>query len=408
VLSVARVAERLPAGTLMLAYLYFSKYLLSWAVTRDGPVGYNLVVELDGRPLRAGALATQARAWVRTVSGRGDVSAAGGATSEAALAEALLGRYEEEIARAEHLLIVPFAELNTLPFQALPWRGQPLGLQKPLSYLPAASLLQYFRPSDESARGALVVGDPEAMSYADAATGRVEALDPLPAARLEAEAVAALHGAEPLVGGRATEQNVRAALAGAPRLIHFATHGFLQEGAPLASGVALAGGEAITADELMGLDIRADVVVFSACDTGRGSLQGSELIGLARGLLYAGARASVVSLWPVDDVATAMLMEFFHGELHAGQPPARALWRAQQRLQQSAAEQAAPYFERAAEAYAGAVEALASAGRAEAAERFRVELRRLRLRARHARQAPARRPFEAAGHWAAFQIIGDW
>lgn len=405
VLSVARVAERLPAGTLMLAYLYFSKYLLSWAVTRDGLVGYESVVELDGRPLRPGALASRARAWVRAVGGRG---ASGGDTSEAALSEALLGPYEEELARAEHLLIVPFAELNTLPFQALPWRGQPLGLQKPLSYLPAASLLQYFRPSDEGARGALVVGDPDAMSYADAATGRVEALDPLPAARLEAEAVAALHGAGPLVGGQATEQNVRAALAAAPRLIHFATHGFLQEGAPLASGVALAGGEAITADELMGLDIRADVVVFSACDTGRGSLQGSELIGLARGLLYAGARAAVVSLWPVDDVATAMLMEFFHVELHSGQPPARALWRAQQRLQQTAAEQAAPYFERAAGAYAAAVETLASAGRAEAAGRFRAELRRLRLRARHARASTARRPFEAAGHWAAFQVIGDW
>src|SRR3712207_8324415 len=51
-----------------------------------------------------------------------------------------------------------------ISFQALPWRGQPLGLQKPLSYLPAASLLQYFRPSDGSARGALVVGDPEARS----------------------------------------------------------------------------------------------------------------------------------------------------------------------------------------------------------------------------------------------------
>jgi CHAT domain-containing protein len=410
-LTAAQVAERLPPGTQLIAYLFFYKYLLSWAVTREGLVGHGLVTELDGETFRSGLFAARARAWVRQVSRRADEEAVRVTLSPsfgAALAEALLGRYDEAVARAEHLLIVPFAELNTLPFQALEWRGRPLGLQKPISYLPAASLLQYFRAPETGADGALVVGDPEAMSYADSATGRVETLDPLPAARLEAEVVARLHGARPLVGAEASEENVRAALRRAPRLIHFATHGFLQEGAPLASGVALANGEAITADELMGLDLKADVVVFSACDTGRGRLQGSELVGLARGLLYAGAQAAVVSLWPVDDVATAMLMEFFHEELRGSEPPARALWRAQLRLQQTGAGEALPYFTRAADAYAQAAEALAAAGRAGAAERFRVHLRTVKLRARQARQSPARRPFEAAGHWAAFQVIGDW
>lgn len=409
-LTAAQVAERLPPGTLMIAYLFFYKYLLSWAVTSEGLVGHGLVVELDGETFRSGLFAARTRAWVYQLSRRAEEagSVTLSPTFGSALAEALLGRYDEALARAEHVLIVPFAELNTLPFQALEWRGRPLGLQKPISYLPAASLLQYFRPPDTRGDGALVVGDPEAMSYADSATGRVEALDPLPAARLEAEVVARLHGARPLVGAEATEENVRAALRRAPRLIHFATHGFLQEGAPLASGVALANGEAITADELMGLDLKADVVVFSACDTGRGRLQGSELVGLARGLLYAGARASVVSLWPVDDVATAMLMEFFHEGLRGSEPPARALWRAQLRLQQTTAEEALPYFTRASGAYAEASEAFAAAGRAGAAERFRAHLRTVKLRARQARQSPARRPFEAAGHWAAFQIIGDW
>jgi CHAT domain-containing protein len=303
---------------------------------------------------------------------------------------------------------VPFAELNTLPFQALPWRGRALGLQKSVSYLPAASVLQYFRGPDPLASGALVVGDPAAMAYADAATGRVETLDPLPAARLEAEAVAALHGALPLVGAGATEPAVREALARAPRLIHFATHGFLQEGAPLASGVALAFGEAITADELMGLDLKADVVVLSACDTGRGSLQGSELVGLARGLLYAGARAAVVSLWPVDDVATAMLMEFFHAELRAPAPPADALRRAQQRLQRTEAGEAAGYYARASAAYAEAVAALEAAGRMGEAEHFRDKLCEVELRAESGALSPAARPFQDACHWAAFQVIGDW
>jgi CHAT domain-containing protein len=410
VLSVAEVAERLPAGTLLLAYIYFDKYLLSWALTRAGLVSQQLVGEFDGRPFQSRPFAVRARAWTREVSRREEEEE--GLTLDASfgetLAGTLLGAHADDIEAAEHLLIVPFAELNTFPFQALPWRGGALGLQKSVSYLPAASVLRYFRDSDPRAAGALVVGDPAAMSYADAATGRVEALDPLPAARLEAETVAALYNTQPLVGARATEPAVREALARAPRLIHFATHGFLQEGAPLASGVALASGEAITADELMGLDLKADVVVLSACDTGRGRLQGSELVGLARGLLYAGARAAVVSLWPVDDVATAMLMEFFHAESCAATPPALALRRAQQRLQRTDAAEAADYYARAADAYAEAVAALEAAGHAEAAERFREKLGEVELRAELGALSPAGRPFEDACHWAAFQVIGDW
>ena len=411
ILSVAQVAERLPPGTLLLAYLYFRKYLFSWAVTCAGLVGYELVGELDGEQLRVGLLATRTRVWMNKISQRGGdegTEVTPSPTFEAALATALLGRYDDAIATAEHLLFVPFAGLNMLPFQALPWRGRALGLQKPISYLPAASLLQYFRQSDSQAAGALVVGDPEAMSYMDVATGRVETLDPLPAARLEAQAVAALYGAQPLLGAEATEQAVREALKRAPRLIHFATHGFLQEDAPLASGVALAGGEAIAVDELMGIELKADVVVFSACDTGRGQLQGSELIGLARGLLYAGARAAVVSLWPVDDVATAMLMEFFHTELAAQVSPARALWQAQLRLQQTTAGEAAPYYTRAAAAYADTIAVFTASGRADAARHFQQELSKLESRAKLSRRFPIQQLFTAATYWAAFQVIGDW
>jgi CHAT domain-containing protein len=411
ILSVAQVAERLPPGTLLLAYLFFRKYLFSWAVTRAGLVGCELVGELDGEQLRAGLFATRTRAWMHKISQRGDdegKEATPSPTFEASLATALLGHYDDAIAVAEHLLIVPFAELNTFPFQALPWRERSLGLQKPISYLPAASLLQYFRVADMQGLGALVVGDPEMMSYTDAATGRVEEFDPLPAARLEAQAVAALYGAQPLIGSDATEQNVRAALMRSPRLIHFATHGFLQEGAPLASGVALAGGEAITADELMGLDLKADVVVFSACDTGRGRLQGSELVGLARGLLYAGARAAVVSLWPVDDVATAMLMEFFHAEMSGQGSPARALWRAQLRLHQITAGEAAPYYTRAAAAYADTIADLMASGRVDAARHFQQELSKLESRANLSRRFPTQQLFTAPSYWAAFQVIGDW
>jgi CHAT domain-containing protein len=101
-------------------------------------------------------------------------------------------------------------------------------------------------------------------------------------------------------------------------------------------------------------------------------------------------------------------MEFFHAELCAAAPPADALRRAQQRLQQTRAGEAAGYYARAAAAYAESVAALEAAGHGEAAERFREKLGEVELRAELGALSPAARPFEDACHWAAFQVIGDW
>jgi CHAT domain-containing protein len=70
-------------------------------------------------------------------------------------------------------------------------------------------------------------------------------------------------------------------------------------------------------------------VTLSACETGLGRAAGGDLVGLCRGFLAAGARTLVVSLWRVDDAATAELMAAFYRQLTAGQSPAAALRAAQ-------------------------------------------------------------------------------
>jgi CHAT domain-containing protein len=83
----------------------------------------------------------------------------------------------------------------------------------------------------------------------------------------------------------------------------------------------------------MGMRLNADLVVLSACDTGRGQTTGGgDVLGLTRGLLAAGARAAVVSLWPVDDVSTSLLMGAFYRHLRAGATPAAVLQAAQRYL----------------------------------------------------------------------------
>jgi CHAT domain-containing protein len=124
------------------------------------------------------------------------------------------------------------------------------------------------------------------------------------------------------------------------RLLHFATHGELNTEYPELSRLVLsrvdAQGEpraddSIFAHEIYDLDLPADLVVLSACETALGAeIRGEGLLGLTQGFFYAGAARVLVSLWKVDDEATAELMAHFYESLLArGQQPARALREAQ-------------------------------------------------------------------------------
>jgi len=85
--------------------------------------------------------------------------------------------------------------------------------------------------------------------------------------------------------------------------------------------------------ELMGERLNAELVVLSACDTARGAATGGDdVLGLTRALLAAGARRAIVSLWPVDDVSTSLLMGRFYGRLRDGAGPVEALTSAQRDL----------------------------------------------------------------------------
>jgi CHAT domain-containing protein len=82
----------------------------------------------------------------------------------------------------------------------------------------------------------------------------------------------------------------------------------------------------LTVHDVYNLDLNADLVTLSACDTGVSQVApGDELLGLARGFFYAGATSLLVSLWAVNDLSTATLMERFYHRLQAGYPKAAAL-----------------------------------------------------------------------------------
>ncbi|MCH7615955.1 MAG: CHAT domain-containing protein [Nitrospinae bacterium] len=99
-------------------------------------------------------------------------------------------------------------------------------------------------------------------------------------------------------------------------IIHLATHGEFDEVNPLLSSLWLSSPQPdnrkLTVKEIFGLDIHADLVTLSACQTGLGKLNAGELIGLNRAFFYAGTHALVSALWRVDDLSTSVLMKHFY------------------------------------------------------------------------------------------------
>lgn len=227
-----------------------------------------------------------------------------------------------DVLAGSDLVIVPHGILGLVPFAALTAAGDtvPLGTRYALRYAPSLRALgaAESRPATWSSR-ALVVGDP-AMPTVSGVDGRRVQLKDLPSARIEGEAVARRFRVSALTNQAATETAVRAALPAAP-LVHLATHG-LAYGTEVRvrdSYVALAPDETndglLTIGEL--LDdvpaLAADLVVLSACQTGLGDLKQAEgTVGFQRALLAKGARSVLVSLWSVDDRATALLMQRFY------------------------------------------------------------------------------------------------
>jgi CHAT domain-containing protein len=164
----------------------------------------------------------------------------------------------------------------------------------------------------------------------------------LPFSREEADAISALapkNSSMKATDFRANRSTATSGELSHYRIIHFATHGLLNSERPELSGLVLSlvdeNGRAqdgfLLMHEIYNLNLPADVVVLSACQTALGKqIRGEGLVGLTRGFMYAGAQRVVASLWNVDDLATAQLMKrFYRGMLKEGLRPAAALRAAQ-------------------------------------------------------------------------------
>jgi CHAT domain-containing protein/tetratricopeptide (TPR) repeat protein len=402
--------ELIDADTILLEYSLGETRSWLWAVTPTAVSSFELPprreVEAAARRVYALLTARQSRPdeSPRARSARMADADADWRWGSSILGRMLLGQAATHYAdawRGRRLLIVAADVLQFLPFSALSdpaSEGQPLMVDHEIVSLPSASVLAAIRQQTDGLvppqRQLAVFADPvfeaddpritasagsevdgphtatnrsihaPAVSVAARALRSVDAmgdsrlphLSRLPFTRLEASTISALVPADQrlqAIGFQASRTTVMTGDLSGYRILHFATHGFLNSEQPALSGLVLSlldeDGQAqdgfLRLDDIYNLRLRADVVVLSACQTALGKdIRGEGVIGLTRGFMYAGARRVVASLWQVNDGATAELMKrFYQGMLIDRLTPAAALRRAQQQLA-AIPRWASPYF----------------------------------------------------------------
>jgi CHAT domain-containing protein/Tfp pilus assembly protein PilF len=391
-LATEEIQQLFDASTVLLEYSLGDEHSYLFAVTADGVAAYELPKRAEIEHVARGVY-DLLTARNRTI--KGETPQVRQARAEKAerdypglarqLSKMLLGPTGPAL-QGKRLLIVADGALQYIPFAALPdpqdlsKTPAPLMIAHEIINLPSASVLAVLRRQEEERKPApkavAVLADPvfsvhdgrlgaaaspqrdqtrsrsesETDSYSDRQLTRSVRdvgldLSRLLYTRREAEAIFAL--APPHQGMRALDFNATRAMATSLelsqyRIIHFATHGLLDSQHPELSGLVLSLVDKqgkpqsgfLSLEDIYNLNLPAELVVLSACETGLGKeINGEGLIGLTRGFMYAGANRVVASLWSVNDAATAELMtSFYQGVLRDKLPPAAALRQAQSHM----------------------------------------------------------------------------
>ncbi len=249
----------------------------------------------------------------------------------------VLGNLEPRVFGQRPLVAEIDGPLSFLPVELwLDEKMTPLGAQSAVSYLPTLAMADAPLPAS-AGKGVLALGDARfdqtlqidtlgaTKEMTNRGTRATPGFAPLPETRDEINAILknVREGGTAILGANATKAAFLQESEKAPyRYLHFATHGVVGGEIPRLNEPALVltpePGDPgfLTASEIGRLTVRSDLVVLSACNTGNGEyFNGEGLMGLGRAFILAGARAVVVSMWPVDSLTTKELMIHFYLEL---------------------------------------------------------------------------------------------
>ncbi|MEG3844791.1 CHAT domain-containing protein [Microcoleus sp. herbarium14] len=230
------------------------------------------------------------------------------------------------------IIFIPHYDLFLVPFAALQdSHNRYLIEHHTILTSPSIQVLEITREHQNRVRGlrqaALIVGDPTIHPNFQ--------LDPhnlkqIPRAKEAAEAIAATLGTQAISGDNATKVAILDRMLNT-RIVHLSAHGLLDDfqssGIPGAIILAPSGDDdgAIHAIDILQLKLDSELVVLSACSTGRGKITGDGVIGLSRCFILAGVPSIVVSLWNMGVISAKLLMSEFYQNLARGDDRAAAL-----------------------------------------------------------------------------------
>jgi CHAT domain-containing protein len=310
-LTVRQVQGMLDPGVAMLEYFVTREAVILWILEKDKLASVHV-------PLRRGQLQSKVSSFRQSIQQFEQKDKFKQQSEE--LYKTLIQPALAHV-RAKELLVIPHDVLHYLPFQALlSPQGKYLIEDYPINYLSSASLMQ-FTQEKRKAKGELssvLAQGGKVLTF-----GNPDLNDPnrsLQFAEIEAKEIKALYPQSTIyLEKEATEEKAKS-LSSQNDIIHFASHAELSEDDPLASAILLAKSDKedgrLEVREIFGMDLKASLVVLSACETGLGKLSsGDELVGLTRAFIYAGTPSVVASLWNVDDSSTAQLMASFYKNL---------------------------------------------------------------------------------------------
>ncbi len=242
----------------------------------------------------------------------------------------LLAPFLEKNAHINQILIVPDQGIALLPFDALIKDDKYLIENFNFKYLPSATVNNYIKnPHRETSQDLLALAASGFEPSNNLSTlNRRGALSSLPASLLEVDSISVHFNSKVLLNeGVIYEEDFKRLDLSSFKYIHFASHALVNEENPLQSGLLLASSNTtenslgedgyLNSMEISSLNLNADMVVLSACNTGFGKvIAGEGLLGLQRSFLKAGASSVLVSLWSIYDRSTAELMGNFYANLN--------------------------------------------------------------------------------------------
>lgn len=237
------------------------------------------------------------------------------------------------IEKNKHLIIVPQGYLSHIPFETLmASSGEYLIQNHSISYAYSLKLFDIQKSIKDKSKGLLAVFSPDySLNYATTSdnedlkglvrSGNYELLG----AKAEAKHVSSVFDGDLYLGNTATKTNFIESSSNYD-ILHLAMHAVINEEDANMSNLIFDNDERLYISELYNMKIPAHLAVLSACDTGLGELkEGEGVQSLSRAFTYAGVKSTVMSLWPVPDRETSVIMTEFYNNLKAGKSKDEAL-----------------------------------------------------------------------------------